>query len=887
MSVIFVTLFTSQVHAVAMTNVMLRLDRQAPSSPIAGLFCATPSTAGAGTEGRIAIDFPSGFAISTNASSWTTDTATLPSGATPWPGIGATALSVSGTTVTFASSDLTSDTDNYCFTFASSSSTTSTTSANKTGTVTTKTSGNTTIDTSIYALSVGTDQVTIQGTVPAVPSDFTTTIQAFPEDFPIREGLTIPYLIKYSSSLQYPTNVTLEASWSLGTIDGVGVPTVETLSYVPGSAQKAYNNTPAVVDVANRKITWTIPLLPGNNQEFSVIFSLKTTHIYTGKLPVTFTASSRVLGPGTASPFATATSIYRYGVPSSRPTATPGPTATGTPTPTPIPPVVAVTNIRIPTITADKATVRVSLSAPGGVSLRYGTNYKQFSQRLISAAYQTTHNLTLADLLPGTTYYFQVQTTSPEGKNTYSDIYTFTTAEKSTPVQITPYSLVVTSQKVLLLNTATLDDQTSLPTVVLPQDTPYEFHFALQDKRTIKQIMARIEDYNVLGITTSVFAQDFIAEMQSPLYETTTGVFTGRLQSPRRTGSYVLTAQISDQSGNITEETLVKIRVTDPFLLQSSDNNPVEHARVLLSRYNPKTQIYETLTSLPYPNPLFSEASGIVPAVLPLGAYEARITHPLFKERVIRFTIGINERDDYPVIDLSQQPFSAMAYLSYIRDTLFDTITTSSSYLQFLSESSRTNLLLSVLSFLLFSFLSLLLLSARLHVSLFHLPSYIRNTISLILKRNQYIQLQVLTGTTPVKFAHVITKQYQTFTNTQGVCLLTIPHTDQIVIKVKKSGYQTFEQTLMLPNKVHKLRITLIPETRYHPVLQAEKRLVTSGAVGIAELWIAISFVVCFILGFSQTILLLVVTMLNATLLFLRSISETKVAHSGKDYEAV
>lgn len=146
-------------------QVYIRLDRLKASTATGGTVCAQADTVA--TEADVQIVFPTGFTVNSTASNWTVTTTNLPSGASAWPGIG-TASAVSGQTVTFPSSDLTVSTL-YCFNFSGTSTLTTSTAGNdKTGTVTTRATGPTTIDSSGYALSiVSDDQIVVTATVPA------------------------------------------------------------------------------------------------------------------------------------------------------------------------------------------------------------------------------------------------------------------------------------------------------------------------------------------------------------------------------------------------------------------------------------------------------------------------------------------------------------------------------------------------------------------------------------------------------------------------------------------------------------------------------------------------------------------------------------------------
>lgn len=146
-------------------QIYVRLDRLKASTTTGGTVCAQPQTAG--TEADVQVTFPTGFTVDTTASNWTVTTTNLPSGATAWVSIN-TASAVSGQTVTFPSGDLVVGTL-YCFNFSGTSTLTNATAGNdKTGTITTRASGPSTIDSSGYALSiVSDDQIVVTATVPA------------------------------------------------------------------------------------------------------------------------------------------------------------------------------------------------------------------------------------------------------------------------------------------------------------------------------------------------------------------------------------------------------------------------------------------------------------------------------------------------------------------------------------------------------------------------------------------------------------------------------------------------------------------------------------------------------------------------------------------------
>ncbi len=155
-----------QVHAADLSQVLVRFDRMQTSTASGGTVCANPTTVG--TEVDVQVVFPTGYAVNTTAANWTITTTNTgwPAGANAWAGIN-TATAASGQTVTFPSSDLTVGTL-YCFNFTGTSTLTTSASAtnNNSGTVTTRATGPSTIDSGSYATAtIAGDQITVTASV--------------------------------------------------------------------------------------------------------------------------------------------------------------------------------------------------------------------------------------------------------------------------------------------------------------------------------------------------------------------------------------------------------------------------------------------------------------------------------------------------------------------------------------------------------------------------------------------------------------------------------------------------------------------------------------------------------------------------------------------------
>jgi hypothetical protein len=153
--------------AAALTNTFVRVDRMKTSTATTGTVCAKPTTAS--VEASVQVTFPAGYTVSTTVGNWTVNTTNLawPSGGTAWLGVG-TATAAAGQVVTFPSTDLVVGTL-YCFNWTNTAalSISAAASNSNSGTITTRDSGPTTIDTASFSTaSITDDQIVVSATVP-------------------------------------------------------------------------------------------------------------------------------------------------------------------------------------------------------------------------------------------------------------------------------------------------------------------------------------------------------------------------------------------------------------------------------------------------------------------------------------------------------------------------------------------------------------------------------------------------------------------------------------------------------------------------------------------------------------------------------------------------
>lgn len=157
----------STARAIDLGQASVRFDRMQASTPTTGTVCAKPTTTA--TEADVQVTFPTGYTLGT-AANFTVSTTNLvwPTGGTAWPSI-ATATTVTSQTVTFPSGDLTVSTL-YCFNWTNSAAVTvkSSASSSNTGTIVTRTTTPTTIDSANYSTaSVTSDQIAVSASVPS------------------------------------------------------------------------------------------------------------------------------------------------------------------------------------------------------------------------------------------------------------------------------------------------------------------------------------------------------------------------------------------------------------------------------------------------------------------------------------------------------------------------------------------------------------------------------------------------------------------------------------------------------------------------------------------------------------------------------------------------
>lgn len=699
-------LFLQEANAATFGQAYIRLNRLASNAALSGLICAQPSSAGAGTEAKVSITFPSDFTINSTASNWTTSTSNLPSGATAWPGIGSNASGVSGQRVTFSGSDLTS-TSLYCFNFTGSSSTTGST-GEKTGLITTKNSSDSEIDSSDFGLTiVSSDEITITGTIPPDAHDFQNSLSATAGDV-FNQDQNIDYIVTYGLQSQSSTAMTLEVEWYKGRVDGDSTDTVDVLEYRVGSATNGYGSTPPVVDVTNRKVTWTFTSFPGNTTNQTVRLSFRTTSNYRGDKKVGFKVASRILTSLNSSSDSAVTKTYKYSQTSTTPTEVADAT---------------IQRIEIREIGKDYATIFIETDGPSTKNIYFGKNIYQLGE-LRQAKLSKYSLIKLNKLSPDTRYYFKVNTTDKSGNRDSSDIYTFKTAVDKTIAAINLASLVVVSNDIILTLPHT-QSETSAPVANLsiPINTNFKFKFSLTNPVSIENIQIVLRNSHVLGAESEALpSTDAIDAI-----EVSKGIYEGTLKTKLQRGNYNLIARIRDTKGNLIEQKIANLTITNKFTVLSSEGQPIEGARVKLSIYNTDTKIYKLIPSpnLPTGNPLFTTRNGELELAFPQGSYRALVSQIGFVDEERDFTVGNDAKDGLPIIVMHKEAISPITVSRFYLRALNDVfLKQTQSYVLALTGSLRFFDLVAALSLGTLVLLTLFSFSRKHYIVLSSIPSY-------------------------------------------------------------------------------------------------------------------------------------------------------------------
>ena len=554
--------------------------------------------------------------------------------------------------------------------------------------------------------TVNNDQVAVTGRVGAKVSDFQLEISADKTgDLSVDDEVT--YLINYGSyMLGVVKPLVIEAQWSRGTVIGSPTPSVDIVDYVIGSGSSAWGGVAPVIDLVNRRISWTINSFPSSTINQKVTFQLRVNDSYSGQSRVKFEVEARLDGANVVTTNSKIISYFQPSIlPTTVPTTTPAliPTATSTPssesptssavrpslTPTPIVAPIAfeIKKISIVSLSESKIQIKVESNlAPSELKILYGLGSGNLNKSVTSINNLMTDILSIDGLSLETEYYFKIEAKSGD-KSYFSDLYIFKTASSSEGSEIDNRSLIVSVDNNVVLDAKSEEAVDNF--VILTPSKNYALRINLKKPEMVKMAQIYIRDSQVLGINSVYGAEPNSSAVD--LSEIVNGGFIGHLVSPPKRGFYDIVLRLENSNGLIAENKIGILRVVDKLTVQDKDLKGIENAKVIFYRYLPKEKIYELMSqqSLGIKNPSFTEPDGSLDLSLLKGKYRVEVSAIGYREAQSEFVLGLGEDEKLPKMILEKSKMTLGQWWNYYRGTSGDVAIFSMNFLDNLMTSTR------------------------------------------------------------------------------------------------------------------------------------------------------------------------------------------------------
>ncbi len=545
--------------------------------------------------------------------------------------------------------------------------------------------------------------ITVTGTVPPKGTSISTAIDADVPNNPIHQEQEIVVTVSYGSTNVASIPLTFRVEWDKATVEGATEPNAELIEYVIGSATKAYGDTAPVVDLQNRRITWSIASLPAQSQGEEVSFRLRTTQGYTGPLKATIPLKVTVLSPVGAADHETSIE-YQYLPVSASSTPSPSSSTTAVTTPSSATGSATVTSVqreffflkslRVKSLGAVSARIGVQASIPTGMVLHFGTD-PSFMDRSVSLPFvEGVHDqeFVLTELLPGSVYFFQVAPTQfPDQK---SDIFMLTTSTRApNKIDTAQSTLTVTQQRsVIYAGQMELDANETQKPIVIAKNSVMDVSLKIPDIDDVFLVEVFIRSKGVLGMTTDSFDVDALQGLTTKMTLVSDDFYVGKLRAPVSNGKYEMVSRIEDSYGNIEEKTIGEVDVISPLtILDGTTGEPVEHAQVFLFLLNEKNRLYEKVSNVTtsIPNPSLSDYEGVVPLNLFPGKYKAEISLPGYKKKEVLFEVGSYSLASFPQVTLEREASIFGARIQYLLGLLVHAYRNQADLVVLLASSRR------------------------------------------------------------------------------------------------------------------------------------------------------------------------------------------------------
>ena len=712
----------------------------------------------------------------------------------------------------------------------------------------------------------------------------------------------IEYTIEYGSLLFNSRSIVLEAEWTLGTIVDQGNQIIEIVSYVPGSATNGYLGVQPTLDLTNRKITWNINSFPAGVKNQTVSFRLVTADNGSYTENITFDVKARLKSGTLILPDETIEQTYLYSPSSSSSTSTSTTTtSTSTPVSSSLPTketaALSFVSIKPTRIDNNSFSLLVKTNQPATTTIRFGTT-RSLGTTVKDLSLVQQKTIEINGLEQGTVYYFKI-----EAQNSKLEIaapteyYIIKTASDSSLGNISFNNFLLAANGIALKEGGleSKDDP-----ILFPINRTVDVFMSFKDAtQTPTQAFLQVVNSRVLGIN-NLDPLPFADKIR--LLETGSGIFSGKILTPKEVGDFYLVLEINDLSGGLISEQIGILRISEPIRIVKPDGTGIEAAHFYLERYNDQTGNFEHFPAESYgmKNPIYSEVDGSIDLILSKGKYRAKINAFGFVPQEYVFSFDPSQDMRYPTITAKVSSFPSFANrLIYYGAISKDAISFFNYNSEKLYGSKRVFDLTLFLGILSLSILSLVLTSHRLKRSFETLFVLIENRLRKLLHTNNQGG-NLLTGfiedkesglpihgaviyliSTPKRV--IISK---TISNILGEFEISIGNEKEYEVIIKRNGYQILDQKLDMIVKQETYFFKLSPHPIFlRPIIVQFLIFITSlflNTVSNILLFLIVVLQIMFLLrvGLIKSLPLLLITILNLSLLLEFSWREwyTKVA---------
>lgn len=684
------------VRAGGLEEMTIRPERMAENqSPLPIL--VTVKTGNNQSEDGLMLKIGDGWTVT--ASSLAISTAGLPAGVTAWPG--SNLNGVFGNNLYFSSNDLNNQTTyGFYITGGIGTNPVSGDGAAYKWQAATLNNGSQLEMSEVKLAVIKNDEVTVTGKVGAKENDFQLKIES-DKNYDLEDGEEIEYTITYGSYLLNSTKpLVVSAEWSLGTIEGSPVPTVEVVDYVIGSGSTAWGGVEPVIDPINRKISWTINSFPAELSDQLLSFKLKTGSSYMGNNKVSFVVKATLNGANIITLGDEVVNTYqpkKIITPIPEKTTVQPTEAKVMPTQLPLSQKINIEKIEIVGLSTESVEIEVKTNIkPESLKISYGTSLKKMDKTLIAAVTAKINRIKIDNLKAGTVYFFTIEATGEEGETVVSENYTFQTAKTESQLKVDKKSILIGVENNVLLDSKTNEDSENK--IILTRDQDYVLRINLNNPEKIKQVKVMVRNSQVLGISSVYGFEPNWTEVS--LIQVDGLGFVGHLKSPETVGYYEILIRIEDMDGNITEESIANLRVISPLKVTDEMGLPIENAKVEFYMYNNDKKMFVLISPETFgiQNPVFTQSNGEVKAIFPKGTYRVVVNEIGYSNEQQDFTIGFGENEKIPTVILRKERTAIGQRLKYLGKIAGDVYFFSKQFIDDLMTSRRFLKLVNLLT---------------------------------------------------------------------------------------------------------------------------------------------------------------------------------------------